>query len=413
MAHMSDDELEPLITECPGCQTRFRVAETQLQRAGGKVRCGACLTVFHGVDHLTFESAQTYASEEHAQRALDALLDELADPAAARGADREPAAGPGQEAPPKLDPGEDAAGAPGVQKPTAAPARTPPAPPLRREPPKGPIFSGFEEPEGNDAGRTGPAYVFQVLEEPESGRGGAERADTDDTATGPAPEDAAAEDAGSLSSGAPERQTAADSTASDAKASVAPVTDEKPAEPAGPAASEPAGEPGERETGPAIVFGEIRRRRPLVWLGIVAGLVLLVAQVLWYQFDDWSKDPQWRGVYVTLCGMVGCELPPLRDRSLLTTRNLAVRSHPDIDGRLLVNAVIVNEAEFAQPFPALELRFTTVRGTLVAGRRFEPEEYLAGDASDMSLIPPRTPVQVELTIDDPGPEAVNYFLRFR
>jgi hypothetical protein len=31
----------------------------------------------------------------------------------------------------------------------------------------------------------------------------------------------------------------------------------------------------------------------------------------------------------------------------------------------------------------------------------------------MTLIPPRTPVQVELTIDDPGPEAVNYFLQFR
>jgi hypothetical protein len=175
----------------------------------------------------------------------------------------------------------------------------------------------------------------------------------------------------------------------------------------------PATEPPPEAERTRVTFGDLQPRRPLVWLGIFIGLLLLTAQVLWYQFDDWAKDPQWRGVYQPLCRVFGCELPQQRDRSLLTTRNLAVRTHPDKADTLLVNAVIVNQAEFAQPFPTLELRFTTVRGMLVAGRRFEPSEYLAGDGRDMTLIPPRTPVQVELTIDDPGPEAVNYFLQFR
>jgi hypothetical protein len=148
-------------------------------------------------------------------------------------------------------------------------------------------------------------------------------------------------------------------------------------------------------------------------LGVVAGVLALLAQVMWYQFDDWAKQPQWRGLYATACRTLGCELPVQRDASLLGTRNLAVRSDPRQRDMLLVNAVIVNEAEFAQPFPVLEVRFTTLGGVLVAGRRYSPEEYLSGDAVGMQLIPAKTPVQVELSIEDPGPEAVNYLLRLR
>jgi predicted Zn finger-like uncharacterized protein len=39
-------------TRCPCCRTTFRVNEEQLAAAGGKVRCGACQTVFDGRAHL-------------------------------------------------------------------------------------------------------------------------------------------------------------------------------------------------------------------------------------------------------------------------------------------------------------------------------------------------------------------------
>ena len=41
-------ESQSLISECPSCQTRFRVTLEQLAVAGGRVRCGACLAVFDG-----------------------------------------------------------------------------------------------------------------------------------------------------------------------------------------------------------------------------------------------------------------------------------------------------------------------------------------------------------------------------
>ena len=39
-------------TQCPHCQTTFRVAQDQLKLRAGLVRCGACKEIFNGVEHL-------------------------------------------------------------------------------------------------------------------------------------------------------------------------------------------------------------------------------------------------------------------------------------------------------------------------------------------------------------------------
>ncbi len=385
-ARSAEEELEPLITECPSCLTRFRVSLTQLQRARGKVRCGACLAIFNGVEHLTLESAELLPNDDQARQVLDDVLDELA--------------------------GEGAAG-------PAGPAS---APTLPRNGPRAPIFSGYEDDDDGDGdgdGEGGSELTPEALALPAAADEG-----DDEPPRSPAVADAEPDVDYSFhvigDRDVHARQPPASVPAGSAgKPPAAPAAAASPA--AAPAKAATAGTRPDASAAarlPEVVdaelvrFGEATERRPLIWVGIAVGVLLLGVQVLWYQFDEWGKDPGWRAVYSPLCAVLGCELPQQRDPSLLSTRNLAVRSHPNEPGTLLVNAIIVNDADFAQPFPVLELRFTTVRGMLVAGRRFQPDEYLAGDAVGMSLVPPKTPVQIELTIDDPGPEAVNYFLRF-
>jgi predicted Zn finger-like uncharacterized protein len=41
-----------LATQCPHCQTTFRVAQDQLKLRAGLVRCGACKQIFNGAEHL-------------------------------------------------------------------------------------------------------------------------------------------------------------------------------------------------------------------------------------------------------------------------------------------------------------------------------------------------------------------------
>ena len=51
-----------LATQCPHCQTTFRVAHDQLKLRAGLVRCGACKQIFNGIEHLLRpETTQTAA----------------------------------------------------------------------------------------------------------------------------------------------------------------------------------------------------------------------------------------------------------------------------------------------------------------------------------------------------------------
>ena len=46
------------VCACPACGTRFQVAEDQLAAASGRVRCGACLTVFNAKAQLSAQAAR-------------------------------------------------------------------------------------------------------------------------------------------------------------------------------------------------------------------------------------------------------------------------------------------------------------------------------------------------------------------
>lgn len=69
------------IVRCPHCDTRFRAQQEQLQAAGGQLRCGHCLRVFHAGD-ATLPDASVHSdtpvaeSAEHPQRALWELIDD-------------------------------------------------------------------------------------------------------------------------------------------------------------------------------------------------------------------------------------------------------------------------------------------------------------------------------------------------
>nr|WP_207882433.1 MJ0042-type zinc finger domain-containing protein [Pseudomonas sp. 30_B] len=49
---------DSFITQCPHCQTRFRVNSAQLGAASGAVRCGTCLKVFNAPQNMLGEPTQ-------------------------------------------------------------------------------------------------------------------------------------------------------------------------------------------------------------------------------------------------------------------------------------------------------------------------------------------------------------------
>ncbi len=79
------------VCACPACGTRFQVAEDQLAAAAGRVRCGACLTVFDAKAQL---SAQTATHEPSpGSQPPSAAGNRAGQPAAAASASGPPKAG--------------------------------------------------------------------------------------------------------------------------------------------------------------------------------------------------------------------------------------------------------------------------------------------------------------------------------
>ncbi|UVK99393.1 DUF3426 domain-containing protein [Pseudomonas sp. B21-048] len=160
-----------------------------------------------------------------------------------------------------------------------------------------------------------------------------------------------------------------------------------------------------------------KRRSPwgrrFFWLLLILfGAAGLVGQYVAYHFDELARQDQYRPWFQQLCPHISCTVPSKVDIAKVKSSNLVVRSHPDFNGALVVDAIIYNRASFSQPFPLLELRFADLNGHLIASRRFKPGEYLNGDLEGLAEMPPQTPIHIALDILDPGPKAVNYSLSF-
>jgi predicted Zn finger-like uncharacterized protein len=154
--------------------------------------------------------------------------------------------------------------------------------------------------------------------------------------------------------------------------------------------------------------------RRLLWmLLILIALGALAGQYIAYHFEELARQDQYRPLFQELCPTLGCKVPSKVDIKLLKSSNLVVRSHPEFQGALVVDAIIYNRASFSQPFPLLELRFADATGQLIASRRFKPGEYLSGELAGKDEMPPQTPIHIALDVLDPGPKAANYSLSFR
>lgn len=155
-------------------------------------------------------------------------------------------------------------------------------------------------------------------------------------------------------------------------------------------------------------------RRRAVWLNIGLVLVAIVAiagiaaQLLYFQFDSLARDPAWRNSYAVICEKLGCTLPDQFKLHDIQASHLAVKTHPHYTQSLMVDVIITNHADIDQPFPNIELFFTNTANQVVAARKFEPDEYLRGELRHARLMPRRQPLHLALEIDDPGRAAAGY-----
>ena len=400
---------DSFVTQCPHCQTSFRVSHAQLSVARGVVRCGSCLQVFNAAKQLLEQSlGQEAASavpatvEPPEQRAISLKqwtaaeldLDSL-------DLDEELARLEQREIQPTTEFGRHREDTLSARRDTTEHDEAPWADSLFSESAADRVRADDVEEDTKPPtvllkpARTEPSLTLELVELDDEPRPPFVRQDL------------------VLDSPPPRERLSATADVDD-------LEDDLPSiEPLRKKRSEPNGraEALQDLTDDPLQLDWQKRRSPwgrrFFWLLlIVLAAGALAGQYVAYHFEELARQDQYRPWFQQLCPQIGCTVPSKVDIAKIKSSNLVVRSHPDFSGALVVDAIIYNRAAFSQPFPLLELRFADLNGHLIASRQFKPGEYLSGDLEGMAEMPPQTPIHIALDILDPGSKAVNYSLSF-
>lgn len=353
-----------LKTRCPHCRVAFRVSASQLGAAKGMVRCGLCFKAFNGQANLEefLDNPTPPAGEDHNKPQPDAAsvsswkdgddfyIDDNFDLALL---EETP-----QEKPPS---------------PKLSIVKEPPAPEIKKSSPQ-----------------STAAQTANGASEPVTSR-----------------QPSAAATPGKKSAAPDSRGIEADQHQDD---NILAVNTEDMAR-WQPAIGALIGEDTEQQSGSGSHSRTSPKPSGWLWYGASAlALLFLGGQLLYFNSSliD-SRSTLWP-MTKWLCTTLNCPLKANRDLSKIASSDLVVRTHPRVANALFVDAVIINNASFAQPFPNLTLLFEDLQGTTVAKRSFQPREYLHGELRGAAMMPSNQPVKLELEIIDPGREAVSFRL---
>jgi predicted Zn finger-like uncharacterized protein len=430
-----------MYTQCPDCQTRFRVTADALRAAHGTVRCGRCGSAFDAIASLS-DALPRPEPEVAPLPLLLATEDELASfeesrPAPSREPDLEPSAestivlvdegGAGEditlegervsidgepETPQEvydLDATDEfeVLSIPSSAYPDEQEAeRELEALIERLQREFGPMTT--VQPPAQDARDDTTAEMPALLEpetiEPAASEEPVQMPATDEGAVPPEPLDAEPASEPAPASIVPAEvvppQPSAPSPASAGKPALIPV-EERPL-----SARRWKPEPAEFEQ---VNVPERSVWRTFAWtMGSLLLALLLAGQVAHHYRHELLTDarigPPMRAAYERL----GVALPPTADLAALELRQWGDDAREA--GRLVVHATLTNRAAFEQPYPVLRLQFEDRFGSLIATRDFEPADYLKDPAQAGRVMTPGASSDAELVLVDPGADAVGYRL---
>ena len=387
-----------MYTECPSCNTLFKVSTAQLKTAAGKVRCGRCNTVFNALERLTDElpDGVTNLTQPASEMIADSSRSSF-DAVAIPGMDND-------------DFGEKAEDAFDFD-----------------------LGAGLDDDAGTDKSLDTPGFSFD--DEPASP---AEKSATDSFFDLPdevpdEPRDISATELepppDSLFAGLDEDIRMPEAGVNDQGADQARKIDRKK-ELESSSSDDPLDAVHQEfirndDDAEAYILEELKSSnirstsllKNVIWIVVIVVLLcVMIVQFAYFKRADLALNPTFKPWVEKLCEVispyVSCDVPQPVDLKAIKIIDKDVRSHPNSKKALLITATIKNEAEFDQPYPQLELRFSDINNKVIARRKFNPKEYLDKSADLTSLMQAGVPVRMMLEIVDPGSAAVNFTFEF-
>lgn len=137
-------------------------------------------------------------------------------------------------------------------------------------------------------------------------------------------------------------------------------------------------------------------------------VVLLIGQTLHHFRETLARHQSFGPQLSKLYAALGQPLAPQWQLQAYSIKQWGIVSDPQTAGTLRVRASVTNGASFAQPYPLLQLSLEDRFGSQVGTREFKPEEYLASNTQATRLLAAGESANVDLAIIDPGADAVGF-----
>ncbi|MFI4891008.1 MAG: DUF3426 domain-containing protein [Steroidobacterales bacterium] len=352
-----------MFTQCPQCETVFRLSADVLGAAGGQVRCGRCGEVFDSLQRLAEEPRMFAIGESTLE--LEARAEHILESS-------EEAPNPQAEAP--VEPLEEVPGEFASLEilEVQTEDRWQQVPDLDARDPDAPAPEFAEQVDRSLEFSLTPTELDRIFIE----------ANPDE----PLPEDA----------GEAEGPAQAESV----------VAEDPHATAVEPQSGQP---PDVAQILLAPATSRAYRRQRLLWIvaGILLGL-LLAAQVV-HRNREWlaSREPLGAALRALYAGL-GSPLPVPASLSGYQLRQWGASGDTTASGALRVRASILNTTAQLQPFPLLRVTLADRFGAHIGSRDFEPAEYLGKPVT--RLLGPGERADATVEIQDPGESAEGFEL---
>ena len=343
-----------MLTQCPNCDTAFRVTSEILRVAGGQVRCGRCETQFDALERL-IEEEEELAEEEEGTAEEDMSLSE-----------------------PDLDTGDEE-------------------------------FIEEEQEDYVEARRSGAS---RQVARAEAGEEWVEFDDlesqTEAETLEPDVDDEMVTDPGEL-----EEETVGevepDEDEEDVEEEAVSNYSLRNQRPPPPRQMGRVGKTALDDQFDLSMPAPRSAPEPAFWkyLPIPLGVMLLI-QVVNHYSAPLARHPRLGPTVSAVYRVLGINLIPDWKLRAYEVKRRGVANNPALPGTLNVRASIRNRAPFPQPYPMLKMVLEDRYGGLVRAREFEPIEYLSKPVPPNARLAPQQEVNATLVIVDPGKDAEGY-----
>lgn len=174
------------------------------------------------------------------------------------------------------------------------------------------------------------------------------------------------------------------------------------------------------ESKPAVTGKQVEQKAPperLPWepekktgraywhVGLIIGLLLLTAQIVYFEGYAFSQNPDVRPDLEKFCRYLNCRLPVYKNLDEFSVLEGSFTLQPDHN--YAFRAIIVNQASFSQAYPTIKLTLLDYNEKPFAQRVFKPQDYLP-EAAGVTAMAPDAVTEIRLTIARPASKIGGY-----